>query len=237
MDKELQAQFDAINNRLDGLAGKGKPGASVWKRVTIAVPVAVAIIGLLGTGYELGLRFLENQSNRQTIHFYTTLAQSLIENGHYEVAKVYLIEAEEIDANNSSVISTKAFIDMMDLIRSSVKANPEALANATYNLSKLNLRDEEMFYHIGTVASQECDFDISEEYFLKIEPAANRFSLRARARLISDVYLRNLEGGRTVTKEEDEIIQITMEMLPPLIQDVLQYKEDNKLTGNLMEQV
>ena len=153
MDREIVAQLDAINRRLDRLAGipAEKPGMSVWKRISIAVPVAVAVIGLLGTGYELGLKFLENQSNRKTIQFYTNVAKSLVENGHYEAAKVYLIEAEEIDANNASVIATKAFIDMTDLIRSSVRANPEALAEATYNLSKLDMNDDEIFYHSSEV--------------------------------------------------------------------------------------
>ena len=90
---------------------------------------------ILGTGYELGLLFLESQKNRQTIQFYTTLAKTLVENGNYDAAEVYLIEAEEIDASNADVVSTKAFIDMMELIKASVKTNSQELANAIFQVA------------------------------------------------------------------------------------------------------
>jgi tetratricopeptide (TPR) repeat protein len=158
-----------------------------------------------------------------------------VENGNYQPARRYLIEAEAIDANNAAVVSTKAFIDMMDLIRDNVRANPEALADATYNLSKLNLREDEIHYHIGTVALQEGNLDVSEASFSKIAPAADRFSLRARAHLIGQIYLQDLEGGSQDLGARDEILAKTKTMLPLFIRDVVKFKADRALAANLVE--
>ena len=164
MDSELKSEFDSIYKRLDQLskrldrlssASPEKSKTSTWKGVAIAVPVIVAVIGVLATGYELGLKLLSNHQNRQTIEFYTTLARNLAENGNYDAAKLYLTRATDIDDNNSEVVSTRAFIDIMDWVRRTVSTNPEALRDARYSLSMLNLSPDEVYYHIGTVAVQE----------------------------------------------------------------------------------
>lgn len=242
MDRELRQQLNEINTKLDKLTSgettAQKSKTPTLKRIAIAVPIVVAVIGLIGTAYELGLQFLENQSNRKTIDFYTQLSRSLVENGDYQSAKIYLNRAEDIDANNAEVISTKAFIDMLDLIRSSIIENQEALSTGTYYLNQLHLNPEEIHYHLGLVAAQEGKFEDAEKYLQWIEDRPERYSLLARTKLINQVYQRSLNLGekglkRTVT----EIVNDTERTLASLIHDVQEFTGDSNLTENLTNQI
>ncbi len=237
MDRELRGQLDQINQRLDHLSPtlSQKPKTSMVKRISIAVPLVVAFIGLLGTGYELGLRFLENQSNRETIRFYTTLAKNLVESGNYQAAKVYVNQAGKIDANNADVVSTNAFIDIMDWIDVSVRTNSEALPDAIYSLKMLNLSQHEIHYHIGTVAAQANKLDIARDHFSAIPPVPERYSLRARARLISDVYQRTLKENQGMQQPVGETMDEMLDVLSGFASDVMEFSDDVELRGNFVE--
>ncbi len=242
MDNELRRNFEQINKKLDklteGESSEKKPKSSIWKRISITVSIVVAIIGLMGTAYELGLIFLENQSNRRTIEFYTSLAKSLVENGDYGKAQNFLNRAEEIDANNAEVVVTKAFVDMMELIRRSLIDNRATLSDGTYYLSQLNLEPTEIQYHLGIVAAQEGILDIAEDFLKSIPPGPDRFSLLARSKLIGDVYLQSLfEVDNELNRPADQILNDAQVTLTGFIKDVQNFEDDPELGRNFRDQV
>ncbi len=236
MDSEMRRRLDQIQDKLDALVGRGeakpKKKASLWKVISISVPIAVAVIGLFGTGWELSLKFLDNRRNRETVGFYTSLAHSLVEKGEYVAAKAYLRHAEELDAKNARVVSTKALIDMTRLIKDAVD-DPDVLADVKYYLSLLRLSEEEINYHVGVVAAEQNRLDLAAQHLRRIPPKRRRLSLLARSRLIGRVYLTQLsDPGAEPRVSRSEVV----DELARWVKDVHDFEDDRGLGANLRQQ-
>ncbi|MFQ5639169.1 MAG: hypothetical protein ACE5IR_14400 [bacterium] len=235
MDKELQRSLNRIHEKLDkltpGVAEAEKKKTSLWKRVAIVVPIVVALFGLIGTGWELTIKFFENRSKRTTIDFYNTLATRLLEEGNYEPAETYLESAKKIDPNNANVVRTQALLDMRELIRSKMQGERFALLEGSSYQSKLDLEDSEFFYHIWIIAKAEQKQDIADEYLEKIIRGSNRYSLLARSRLIRENYLPILSrGNRQSGFRGERELQDADVFLIDFARDVKDFDEDPELT-------
>ena len=238
MDAELNRRLAQIEEKLGRLVEGGetreaKKKMSTWKLVSIAVPVVVAAIGLVGTGWELTQKFLDNQSNRRTIGFYTALAQSLVEKGNYEAARDYLGYAEKLDPNNASVVSTKALIDMTTLVRRALD-NPDVLTDVKYYLHQLTLSPDEINYHIGVVAADTGRFSVSRDYLRRVSARSPRLRLLARSRLLGHVYLANLNLPQSAFRVPVDTIFVELLTMPEELQ---RFRDDPELAENLREQL
>lgn len=225
MDKELRRSLDEISEKLDKLANGGdsnaKQKAATWKRVTIGIPIAVAFIGLIGTAYELSLKFIESHNNRETIRYYTSLAKSFAENEADTSAQSYLARATEIDPNNADVVATTAFVDILTLLR---RRGVDELLQGTYDLSALRLNPEEIYYHIGKTAVEEGKLDVAEDYLGRIKRARTRLSVLARSKLIGEVYPRTLNLKETHVGLADATKELSR-----FAEDVHEFDEDPDL--------